>query len=425
MRTFAQKQHQPQKQVSSSLGRSNTAPTRPNLHSHPLLHLQRTIGNQAVLRLLQAKAEEPEVRLTAAASSLLGHDFSRIPVFSNRQSSAQTRPSVNILKDTHDQEAARIAEQVIDTAEPFARTSQTAAGSPMLSTGDQHNSEAGSQLPATVRETLRASGRPLDPATRAFMEPKFGRDFGGVRIHTDAKAAESAKAVKARAYTAGQHVVMGASQPSPETIAGRHLLAHELAHVVQQSYGGPAPSLTRSAPHEHDAHAAAIAVSTGLQGVEITSHTGVGLARIGDNEPLFDPQTTPIGSSVGGGIPFYINPDVFDFAPDPTTSNWQTTSCVCIVFGYGSPFMDMMRLEVGVIVGAPRELRDGRQLSVREAQLDSANAAQAASGIIKIMLDSGTIGPSEVQPRFVGFMGGAIMSTGLGYRVRGCYPKCK
>jgi len=326
---------------------------------------------------------------------------------------------VNIPKDTHDQEADRVAEQVMDTAEPFARTSQT-AGSSMLSTGHEHNSEAEGQLPVIVRETLRASGQPLDPATRAFMEPRFGHEFGGVRVHRDAKAAESAKAVKARAYTAGQHVVMGAGQPSPETIAGRHLLAHELAHVVQQSYGGPAPSLTRSAPHEHDAHAAAMAVATGLQGVKITSHAGVGLARIGDDEPLFDPQTTPTGSSVQGGIPFFINPDVFDFAPDPTTPNWQTTSCVCIVFGYGSPFLPMMRLEVGVIVGAPRELRDGRKLSVREAQLDSANAAQAAAEIIKIMLDSRTLGPSEVQPRFVGFMGGAIMSTGLGYRVRGC-----
>jgi hypothetical protein len=60
---------------------------------------------------------------------------------------------------------------------------------------------------------------------------------------------------------------------------------------------------------------------------------------------------------------------------------------------------------------------------VREAQLDSASAAQAAAEIIKVMLDSDTIGLSEVQPRFVGFMFGAIVSTGLGYRVTGCRPK--
>jgi hypothetical protein len=282
-----------------------------------------------------------------------------------------------------------------------------------------------STVPPIVHDVLRSPGQPLDAATRASMEPRFGYDFGGVRVHTDARAAESAEAVKARAYTVGQHVVMGAGQPSPETIAGRHLLAHELAHVVQQSHGGSAPSLTRSASHERDAHAAAMAVATGLQSVEIASPARVGLARIGYDEPLFGPPMSTTRSSVHGGIPFYINPDVFDFAP--VGKNWQETGCVSIVFGYGSPFLPMMRLEVGVIVGAPLVLREGsageRKLSRREAQLDSANAAAEAAGIIKMMLDSGTIGQSEVQPRFVGFMGGAIMSTGLGYRVNGCRPK--
>ena len=121
--------------------------------------------------------------------------------------------------------------------------------------------------------------------------------------------------------------------------------------------------------------------------------------------------------------PLFINPDVFDFAPDPKASNWQVTSCVPIVFGYGSPFLQMMRLVVGVFVGAPMVLRDGKQLSVREAQLDSANAAKAAALAIKTALDNGLMEKSEVQPRFVGFMGGAILTTGLGYRVRGCHPK--
>ena len=125
-------------------------------------------------------------------------------------------------------------------------------------------------------------------------------------------------------------------------------------------------------------------------------------------------------TTANGGIPFFIDPDVFDFRP--TGPNWQQTSCVTIVFGYGSPFLPMMRIVVGVEVGAPMVLRDGKSLSVREAQLDSANAAEAAALIIKGMLDEGSIGTDEVQPRFTGFMGGAIMSTGLGYRVRGCRP---
>ena len=145
-----------------------------------------------------------------------------------------------------------------------------------------------------------------------------------------------------------------------------------------------------------------------------------GLA-VGPSAPSGDPAV-PNGQPIGsGGIPFYINPDVFDFGPDGP--NWQKTSCVEVVFGYGSPFLPMTRVSVGVVVGAPLTLRDGKKLSVREAQLDSANAAEAAALIIKGMLDTGAIGPSEIQPRFVGFMGGAIMSTGLGYRVTGCHPK--
>lgn len=131
-----------------------------------------------------------------------------------------------------------------------------------------------------------------------------------------------------------------------------------------------------------------------------------------------DPNVQPTGQ---GGIPFFINPDSFDFKP--AGPNWQTTSCVEVVFGFGSPFLPMTRISVGVVVGAPLTLRDGQKLSVREAQLDSANAAEAAALIVKGMLDAGELVPAEVQPRFVGFMGGAIMSTGLGYRVTGCHPK--
>src|SRR5262245_12769784 len=84
-------------------------------------------------------------------------------------------------------------------------------------------------FPVTVQKTLRTSGQPLEPATRAFMESRFGHDFSRVRVHADATAAESAEAVRAGAYTVGQHIVLGAGRPSPETTAGRQLLAHELA----------------------------------------------------------------------------------------------------------------------------------------------------------------------------------------------------
>ncbi len=89
--------------------------------------------------------------------------------------------------------------------------------------------------PDSVRDALGRPGQPLDAATRAFMEPRFGHDFSSVRVHADTKAAESAQAVNALAYTMGRDVVFGAGQYAPAIASGRQLLAHELAHVVQQA----------------------------------------------------------------------------------------------------------------------------------------------------------------------------------------------
>jgi hypothetical protein len=82
---------------------------------------------------------------------------------------------------------------------------------------------------------LRSPGQPLDAIARAYFEPRFGQDFGGVRVHTDAKAAASAHAVNALAYTVGRDVVFSSGQYVPASSHGRRLLAHELTHVVQQS----------------------------------------------------------------------------------------------------------------------------------------------------------------------------------------------
>ena len=125
------------------------------------------------------------------------------------------------------------------------------------------NGEAASEVPSIVHEVLRSPGRPLDAATRAFMEPRFGHDFSGVRVHTDEKAAESAQAVNSLAYTVGSDIVFGAQQYAPGSASGRRLLAHELTHTVQQS--SAAGSLMKSLrvgaaddahEREADAHAA-------------------------------------------------------------------------------------------------------------------------------------------------------------------------
>lgn len=104
---------------------------------------------------------------------------------------------------------------------------------------------AGSQ--SLVQNVLASPGRPLDVSTREFFAARFGHDFGDVRVHDDATAAASARGVQALAYTVGKDVVFGAGQYSPGTSAGRHLLAHELTHVVQQSGMEPSPSVQRKA----------------------------------------------------------------------------------------------------------------------------------------------------------------------------------
>lgn len=89
--------------------------------------------------------------------------------------------------------------------------------------------------PPSIHDALQSPARPLDASAQSFMESRFGFDFSRVRIHTDAKAVESARAIQAQAYSVGGDVVFGSGQYSPSTIEGRKLLAHELTHVVQQS----------------------------------------------------------------------------------------------------------------------------------------------------------------------------------------------
>ncbi|GAC1342995.1 MAG: hypothetical protein NVSMB27_02470 [Ktedonobacteraceae bacterium] len=89
-------------------------------------------------------------------------------------------------------------------------------------------------VPPVVYDVLNSPGHPLDAGTRAFMGPRFEHDFSQVRVHTDTRAAESARAVNALAYTVGRDIVFGMGQYAPTSMIGKKLLAHELTHVVQQ-----------------------------------------------------------------------------------------------------------------------------------------------------------------------------------------------
>ena len=94
------------------------------------------------------------------------------------------------------------------------------------------NNLAASPTPTGIEP--QSSGEPLSGAARSFFEPRFGHNFSQVRVHTDEQAQRSAANLNAHAYTLGQHIVFGSNAYAPGTMRGRSLLAHELAHTVQQ-----------------------------------------------------------------------------------------------------------------------------------------------------------------------------------------------
>ena len=155
--------------------------------------------------------------------------------------------------DPSEREADLVADQIMSGLHEERAPTHTPPSSTLLRRPHVRGAEAAAaaslpsvpnSAPAHVHEVLRSPGRPLDPATRAFMEPRFDHDFQHVRVHTGGAAAQSAQSVNARAYTLGNQLVFGAGHYAPHSVLGRHLLAHELTHVVQQ--GARADTIQRA-----------------------------------------------------------------------------------------------------------------------------------------------------------------------------------
>ena len=112
-----------------------------------------------------------------------------------------------------------------------------------------------------VDATVRSSGEALDSFVRLAMEDRFGRDFANVRVHTDGLAQRSATELNANAYTVGEHLIFNRDRYRPAETSGRRLIAHELAHVVQQS--SPTRSNTAPTQLEREANRAGHDISHG------------------------------------------------------------------------------------------------------------------------------------------------------------------
>jgi hypothetical protein len=166
------------------------------------------------------------------------------PSFSLAALVLQPKLTVGASDEPFEQEADLVAQRVVCMPEPVTAANslqRKCSGCKEEEKLQRQVSDAAvvdDTAPDVVHEVLRLTGRPLDKSTRNFMESRFGHDFSDVRIHTEAMASRSAEAVTARAYTVGRDIAFRHGQYTPDTTEGRNLLAHELAHVVQQGHAG-------------------------------------------------------------------------------------------------------------------------------------------------------------------------------------------
>lgn len=229
---------------------------------------QRTIGNQSALRRRAQQPLDPDQAINPESTSITNERrsfaFGKIPVFPP-EGPGQPQPpfsppmrfggvlqrklEVGAVDDPLEHEADRMAEHVMrmpsaaaiapSTGMPGLQRKSIGARASRLSSSPH---DSGTTAPPIVQEVLRSPGRPLDKSTRSFMEDRFASDFSDVRIHIDSQAAQSAAAVQARAYTVGNNVVFGAGKFAPNSHEGKHLIAHELTHVLQQNAARPQPN---------------------------------------------------------------------------------------------------------------------------------------------------------------------------------------
>lgn len=178
--------------------------------------------------------------------------------------------------------------------------------------------------PPAVHQTLASPGEALDAGARAYLEPRFGHDFSRVRVHSGADAAASAAAVGARAYTVGSHIAFGSGAYAPGTDAGRRLIAHELAHVLQQRHSSPAVASAGLAvgtvddPTERHAEQAADAVMAGANPPTRTLLPGGAVRRACPTPPTGVAATPlkPFPCATAG--PEMVGGDIVQFCQDST-----------------------------------------------------------------------------------------------------------
>jgi len=213
-----------------------------------ILRPQRTIGNQAEQSLRRAAAQSYEVESCHTAPSHFARDLNRIPIHT-APPQRQTKPKLKVRapRDMYELEADRVADKVVHMSEPNLQRAYLcgAGGSKCRNQQDlqtqiqtkpaqEHNTGESASL---ADHAISSPGRPLNSITRAFFEPRMGYDFTRVRVHTDSSADKRSRALNAKAFTQRSNIYFRAGQYNTQSNEGKHLLAHELTHVIQQNKG--------------------------------------------------------------------------------------------------------------------------------------------------------------------------------------------
>ena len=251
MHTFVQNHKSVPKIKPACLSQTGRSHLGQSSEVRSILSLQRMIVNQAEQRLHERTREHLKASQTDNTSPNNTNDITTVPLHANVNGNVQPKLDISTADDIYEQEADRIADRVmrrtdVDPQTDDREVSRDSAVSRLqhqcyeqeMQRKPVHPVHTGSLrpgTPASVRDAIRSSACRIDPVARSWLEPRFDRDLGNVRVHTGLIAERAARDIQAQAFTYGRDIVFGHGYYQPGTSSGRRLLAHEVTHVAQQS----------------------------------------------------------------------------------------------------------------------------------------------------------------------------------------------
>ena len=262
---------------------ADATPARTAEPEHAPAHTQMARPPSSFGAAAPASAAPVQDASAVSAAPVPAHSFANVAVFSETASVSADQPGgegagwsgaapagagaasgstfvqaslrVNTPGDPYEQEADRMADMVMrapagpDGAEP--------GGAPAMPSYYIQRSPSGAGVPVSPQVEsnigqMQGGGQPLPAGERSFFEGRFGHDFSQIRIHADDRAAQTAESINARAFTVGSDIAFGAGEYQPGTESGRHLLAHELTHTIQQTGGVATKRIQRFEAQHHE-----------------------------------------------------------------------------------------------------------------------------------------------------------------------------